>query len=440
MVISLAAAPIPARAQGPVAPELDNHAFRYVLSQFGLSPVASFEALVAAPERTILIVFGRTKPREPVPIRLGRFVQAGGAVLIASDRTVANSLLRDFEISIQDYFIRLDAGEASYGDSVDCVPVRPGSAAATAGLFETSRPIVTNRPSYLQVGPRLPVLAWLPAGCERYKADRAGIVRSRLPLAAGGDGGKGRLLVLADHSIFINGMMLPRELDNGNIEFAYNCVKWLKDGKRDRALFIDEGRIETSFEVPIQTLPDLPIPPGQLANLVIAAAEKENLINRFILELFGEQQVRRSWIIGLTVAFLVYGIYRLMYAGHTTETKMPLISHTLDPADLSMEQRYENLLANDNLREAAQALAHDVLLAVGFKGETARSAGPPRVQVRGGWWQRQLLSRSVRRFWNLAHCAPIRPVSRRQFGRLLSRARQVRAAAEQGILSIEGHL
>ena len=47
--------------------------------------------------------------------------------------------------------------------------------------------------------------------------------------AVGGTVGKGRVLVLADHSIFINRMILPRE--TGNLEFAANCLHWLRGGR-----------------------------------------------------------------------------------------------------------------------------------------------------------------------------------------------------------------
>jgi hypothetical protein len=59
--------------------------------------------------------------------------------------------------------------------------------------------------------------------------------------AAGGDWGEkgGRILILADHSVFINDMMTPD--DNDNLEFASNCLEWLTDGgKRSR------GRRSTS--------------------------------------------------------------------------------------------------------------------------------------------------------------------------------------------------
>ena len=69
--------------------------------------------------------------------------------------------------------------------------------------------------------------------------------------------GNGRVLVLADHSIFINEMMLPS--DNGNVEFTYNCLEWLrgdpKDG-RNQVLFVEDGTINSRFEVPLKEVPD----------------------------------------------------------------------------------------------------------------------------------------------------------------------------------------
>src|SRR5262249_30110277 len=144
-------------------------------------------------------------------------------------------------------------------------------------LFQTTGPIATNKPSYLmRRSNRLPFLADLPAGCvfRDPTTDLFTVYPDPLPFAAGATVGAkgGRILVLADHSLFINGMMLQE--DNGNFQFAYNCLKWLREGpegKRDRVLFADEGKVVTDFTVPLRTLPAGPISPVDMANRLIGA-------------------------------------------------------------------------------------------------------------------------------------------------------------------------
>src|SRR5262249_7390882 len=101
--------------------------------------------------------------------------------------------------------------------------------------------VATNVPSCLRLtGENLPVLVDLPPRCpsELGWGDR-GLGLRGLPFMVGGDVGAGRVLVAADHSIFINEMMLPDEIQN--VEFSENCIRYLiGDGKRTRVLLVDE--------------------------------------------------------------------------------------------------------------------------------------------------------------------------------------------------------
>ena len=122
--------------------------------------------------------------------------------------------------------------------------------------------LATNRPSYLWPAPLLPDaqrVAEFPKGCRYdFPTGPDYLTHRQRPLSFAisreFDNG-GRLLLLADHSIFINEMMLPS--DNGNVEFTYNCLEWLRRGPevRNQVLFVDEGRIKAALwpnEVPSQ--------------------------------------------------------------------------------------------------------------------------------------------------------------------------------------------
>ena len=69
--------------------------------------------------------------------------------------------------------------------------------------------------------------------------------------AVGGAVEHGRLLVLADQSIFINAMMMPE--DNQNVEFAWSCIDFLRDSgdrRREAVLFVEEGTINIPLKEP----------------------------------------------------------------------------------------------------------------------------------------------------------------------------------------------
>ena len=65
-------------AQDPLPPELDNHAFRLILSQSGMEPLNRFDEVTRQPERTILIVFGQIGVVEKLPVSFAAFLAKGG--------------------------------------------------------------------------------------------------------------------------------------------------------------------------------------------------------------------------------------------------------------------------------------------------------------------------------------------------------------------------
>src|SRR5262249_7474699 len=130
------------------------------------------------------------------------------------------------------------AEDAVYQGVSDCLVVEPREGGPP--LFwapQGNRPlrVATNRPSFLYPTRRGPlpegaaVLAEFPRGC--YYGRNLGYLQKGAPtnpFAAAATHGKGRLLLLADHSIFINDMM--QQEDNQNVEFAATALNWLKAG------------------------------------------------------------------------------------------------------------------------------------------------------------------------------------------------------------------
>jgi hypothetical protein len=254
----------------------------------------------------------------------------------------------------------------------------------------------------------------------------------------GSDLGKGRIFILSDHSVFINGMML--QTDNGNFDFAYNCVKWLNDsGKRRNVLFVDEGTIVQDFKVPPQNLPAPPISPVEAVDQVIVALEEHDLLNKLILEQFSLRRIMSGWAIALTVGLLLFGFYRLIRAGYHVDTQVPLVAQSVaqrGPAVAIMEQRRQSLLQDGNLWEAARDVARQWFGEMGY--EAWNNSAPPRFHVTAGWWRRLRWQGQVRRLWQLASDPTPRLVPKWEFARLLAQVQDLRTAARDGTLQLQG--
>jgi hypothetical protein len=259
--------------------------------------------------------------------------------------------------------------------------------------------------------------------------------------AVGGALGPGRILVLADHSLFINQMTLPS--DTGNLEFAYNCLEWLREGgRRHQVLFVEEGVVRTDLKVPLKEV-DLPLQAKvAVVDQVLAHMEEQDIFNRMAWDfLFARadrspSRLARWGLELLTILVLVYAGYRIaLRARHKAELGVPLLAHAASrhtPAVPLLEQRYQAVRQAGNLWETAHHLARSWFAALG----TAALDGPrpPRLVVRGGWWRRRSLRRRFQRLWCLARGTAPFPVGPRHLRSVLTDLGEVKAALAAGEL------
>jgi hypothetical protein len=289
-------------------------------------------------------------------------------------------------------------------------------------------------------------LAYLPLACEEearflgYRGSPSSPEKKpespQRPLfAVGGTVGKGRVLVLADHSLFINRMILPP--DNGNLEFAANCLHWLRGGistpaealramrgsqtpekllgQRDKVLLWDDGTIPTDFAPPPKVTPikpplDMEMEPAAVAALDrnVTRMEEENVFNRHLRDRIeampgGWPRVARTTVYVLTLALALLLGYLFLWRGrHRPEPAVPLLAHAVsrhEPSASLLEQRRRALLRSGNVWETAHQLVRQYFETAGIP---LNGDSPPRVRVQGGWWQRQRVGRRVARLWRLA--------------------------------------
>ena len=240
----------------------------------------------------------------------------------------------------------------------------------------------------------------------------------------------GRAIVLADHSIFIDEMMRPT--DNDNVEFAANCMTYLcgDDGRRTKVLFVEEGRVQPTFDVPTKPLPAPPLSTllsaawrnrdkiVELGNKKLERAQDKlteldhtNAFNRGLLGFLehhgGLTRARLFNILLLfsTLGVLIYGCYRLgIVFRYRPDSSVPSLTQAIvpqRPTGSLLDMRHEDLLQSANIWEAGRQLARDAFGTAGVAVPVPYRE--PSVKVQGGWWRRFQTARRVRRLWRLAY-------------------------------------
>jgi hypothetical protein len=461
-----------------------SHVFRRMLFDQKFKALSSFRELDDHLPDTVLVVLGRTACLNRASLRgdLLGFLQLGGAALIATDQAAsgqAQTMLEHaagVEVLGMPFVGPERRPKSLYKEKLFCPLVQPVPV-DEPDLFHGLRldptaelRVATNAPTCLKEIhlPRgIKPLARLPAysvpemfhqasrqmdpgvwrDSRKTVQDLTGERLQDGPIfAVGGELDSGRILVLADHSLFINQMMWPT--DNNNLEFAYKCMEWLSNGRRKRVLLVEDGKIRTDLDVPLK---ETALPPG--ADRIVAAVlddtlarlEQDNTINQtvwdWLMSRAGTTQQLTRWVLYLlTVPLLLYALYHITHrARHRVDTGVPLLAHeAAGHAAVAplLEQRFHASVRTGNHWETAHHLARQWLAAL----PPAASEGPrpPRLAIRGGWWRRHSLRRRFDRLWRLARSTEPAPIGPRRLRRLLVELDQMKAALADGFLQIKG--
>jgi hypothetical protein len=459
------------QAQSPRIPfgPQNNHAIRYILGKLDLQPLSSTDEIANAvdPSQIAIIIFGQPAPLDRLPGGPRSFVERGGRLLLATDRRTT-SLQKDFGITVSGSLLTIDAqSPLAYRELSQC-PFVVALEGREPSIFRNLAKIATNRPSFLEMtenargqGGALKPLALLK-DCRVENTQGMGFLRRLLPekprvFAAGGVVGKGRILVLADHSVFINDMML--QADNDNFDFALGAIRWLTEPASPggpaprRVLFVDEGAVVTDFKVSLKAPPGIPLPTADVLNHLLVGIENDNVFNRLILNRFSLGQVLSGIALGLTGALVVYGGMRLAHSSHSVDPHAPaavLGTGSALPGAGLIDQRHQIMLSEGKLWEAAREIARQNLRALGSQEprvsqpETShREPGfhgnrPPEIIVDGGAGRRRYLRNLMLRLWTLAYAEKPRRLSRAEFRRVVIEVDELARAAKEGTLQLNG--
>jgi hypothetical protein len=234
-------------------------------------------------------------------------------------------------------------------------------------------------------------------------------------------------------------MLLPSYSDNRNLDFTFNCLDWLSkrpDGTpRDRVLFIDDGRIDTDFNLLLRELPP-PTPEEILealwnnrdkASAVVSNLERngwfrdlerENLFNRILHDAFPHWVIVRFVLIAGAVVLFIYAIRRLVIARSTGARNFPRLAQVLDryrPRAGLLETRLQGALRAGQFYEVARINARELFASLGIR--PALEGEPPTIEIEAGWWRRTRIESDLREIWQIAFGLEPVPVPARKWER-----------------------
>lgn len=345
--------------------------FHLLLEQKGLYSVPDFrESMDRRPTQTAVVLMGDLN-QIPTDLlaRLQKFLDCGGVALVASDK---GAFFKNLFLISDDTFAA-QADKAAYQGFPDCPVVqafRPGTA-----VLDGVNSLVANRTGIIsRIDDRFgnwSILARLPELID-HRSRR----RSQAPLIAEWKSrkrGGGRLVLMADHSILINGMLWHGD----NARLAVNLADWLSTGERKEVAFIVDGKpakamlalppelsddLPTLENLPTPTLKDLlNLPPEVLlkfANRFAAGMEDADVMNDLLTNQPADLSTPRYRQVLYVAAGVLAVIYLLRLMGKVGSRPM-----TRPPRSVGQSVNFSQsrALSSGELHTASRELAQGAL-------------------------------------------------------------------------------
>ncbi len=410
-----------------------------LLEKSGLKTTTEVDDSLSTPRESVIVLAGDLNS---IPPRfwphLETFLRRGGAVLVMSDRRCDLKQMCLVEPGPVEALVR----SRSYQDWPDCLRVT--SLAARHPLMRGVHQLVTNRCGWVsriwKHHGRWDMLAYLPRGAQNNRGEGGG--RPLIASLTMRDSPGGRMLVMADHSLLINGMLWHGD----NAMLAVNVSDWLTADNRSRLLFLLDGRPVPAGPSLFDALPPGSLPPASFDNLpelpresmiaftnsFIAGLEDADVLNEFATTLLGEltQSQYRRWLMLLFGVIAGLFVLRQLARGGRSIERPP----DRTPSSVS-EMRIRDLLHSGVLRPATRELACELFRSLtGSDNPDHWKLRPQDVQVRGGLLLQMQVRSALSRLLKIATNVDRTWVSKREFRYLARRIELIHALHAEGRL------
>jgi hypothetical protein len=423
-----------------------SEVFRFALHQHEIKPITDPNEVMLRPRDTIVVIVGDVSRLHIIfgAGKLPAYLNAGGSILLATDGPTMigqNDWAQRLGIEIMAVPLIADAKNCYQGQT-ECpfiVPRPrvnrddPSPFQLMSGVDATGpNGVATSYPSPMAIqegrGYLVKRLARYPNGTT--PAGVRGPIDQRIDnfavsLQPQFDNG-GRMIAIADHGVFFNGMMGVEKdetaekgfkFNNDNWGFSNRTIDWLQGGAeapRKRCLFIEHGEIKDQFATEIEIRPPMPkLPPADalangllnsVANPLIDEAQKQDFFNRVLLNWLGFPVLLRIFLIVVTVAFVLAGL-RWLTSGHRKREPAaimtPLLQQNLLPRGGVLRQRTASQIESGNLYDAARRRVRQRFDVLG--GQPGPSNKIPPVLLANDLRDGPVLMQSIRWLWLLGY-------------------------------------
>jgi len=446
-----------------------TEALRGLLNHHQIEPLSEWADLSIDPQNTILIVLGRTDLA--IDRQFERFIGRGGSALIADDMPSfqvgrgPEPWVDSLGVGIAGLKLFSNRAEDCYDENEYCPFADPDAMGDDddkdspfrilthpTELRKLNR-IATNNPSYLyRINQKTvkPILGYPRSVRIRdnpeYRPARTDLAFAGATLNWPTDE-SGRVLVLADHSVFNNELMLPDAQDTDNFVFAENCIQWLQgDHPRKKCLFFEEGRVQKNFNVTFVELPTPPLPPlpvianmlMQHGNKIISQLEDKDFFNQVLTRRWNYGRFLRGFVLVLTILLGCYGLIRLWKARTRVDSLIP-VTRGFPVEKLkkrnSLETRQDSMFDRDNLYPSASAFVRERYAEMGLipnaKGK------PPRWKLTGSYFQNRRIRQKLWKLWQVAYGAKPITITSARWLKMASELEQLENDYDRGRWSVE---
>ncbi|MCE9564832.1 MAG: hypothetical protein K8U57_22590 [Planctomycetes bacterium] len=290
--------------------------------------------------------------------------------------------------------------------------------------------VATNNSSYIFVdqfqGEIRQPLAKFPKRCLAVRTDQFRFVEpERIDdalFAVGGYGPNGvddrtyRFIAMADHSVFINQMLI--EPGTENLELTYRVIDYLQGPeKRKKCLFIENGRVIDRFDGLRQAFakpkPQMPMPNPKavqdkvvdMGNRLIDHFETNNMLNRGLLQIFKLPSIARFFLLLLMVYATWFLLKRMFSSRKPTDIPpSPMVAGVPSGPPGVFDRRQKELIRRNNIYEPVRDMVREFFATVGVHGEPGPKC--PKVVISRAVRKPESLRLAVKDFWALAFGPP----------------------------------